>query len=691
MAPPINPPGITVENGDDLPAYLSNGLIGLRILTRPLTPGTIIVSGLSGHHPVTQVEAAARAPYPLAGDIELNGVWMSEAPGQVTFKGQGYDFASGELTTEFEYRLDGVTASVDVLTFCSRREPTIVAQQVTVRTNEPASVTLRAGVTPDGVPGDWLRRDTATPGEPKPEVDGSLLWGTLGGLSQVGVAYTTELVGNETAEFVRQEWGEETPLASDYRFRTRSGRAVRLRQLSSLVPSVMHAQPDRQAVRLAARARELGWDFVRADNRAAWDELWRGRITLVGADRRWQELSDAAFFYLNSSVHAASPSSTSIFGLAQWHNYHYYYGHVMWDVDTFAVPPLALLQPEAARALIEFRTRGLTSARNNASLHGRKGFQFPWEASMSRGEEAAPGGGKASWYEDHVTLDVAMAFIWYADVTGDDEFTRAELWPVLHGVAEWIESRVVRSARGAEIQRAMGIAERESPSNNEAFTNMSATVVLNEAMALAERLGHGVPERWREIAASLVIPTDASGAHIISYDGWQPNHEKGATPTPLAGLFPLWYPAGEREAATLRRYLELAPDYIGSPMLSAFYGVWAAWSGDRELSARLFDEGFGQFDHGRFHQTLETRPDYQPDQPKAGPFFANLGGFLESLLLGLPGIKPTSDDPASWPCRSVVLPAGWAAIEVERLWIRGEPTSLRARHGDQRARLEPSR
>lgn len=691
MPTPINPPSVTVEEADDLPAYVSNGLIGLRVLTRPLTPGTTIVSGLSGRHPVAQVESAARAPYPLAGDIELNGAWMSDMPGQVTFRRQSYDFSCGELMTEFDYRIDGVTATVQVLTFCSRREPTIVAQQIMVRTSDPASVTLRAGVSPDGVPGLWLRRETTTPGEPKPEVDGSLLWGTLGNASQVGIAYVTELIGNDRAELVRQEWGEEKPLASDYHFRTRSGRAVRLRQLSSLVPSVMHGQPDRHALRLAARARELGWDLVRADNRAAWDELWRGRIRLVGADPRWQELTDAAFFYLNSSVHSASPSSTSIFGLAQWHNYHYYYGHVMWDVDTFAVPPLSLLQPETARALLDFRMRTLPAARNNASLHGRKGFQFPWEASMSQGEEAAPGGGKASWYEDHVTLDVAMAFIWYAHITGDGEFMRAQLWPLLHGVADWIESRVVRSDRGAEIQRAMGIAERESPSDNEAFTNMSATVVLSEAIGLGERLGHEVPNRWREIASSLVIPTDARDAHLISYDGWQPNHEKGATPTPLAGLFPLWFPAGEREAATLRRYLDLAPEYIGSPMLSAFYGVWAAWSGDRERSARLFEEGFGQFDHGRFHQTLETRPDYQPDQPKAGPFFANLGGFLESLLFGLPGIKPSPDDPASWPCRPVVLPSGWDAIEVDRLWIRGEPTSLEARHGAQRARLEPSR
>ena len=119
----------------------------------------------------------------------------------------------------------------------------------------------------------------------------------------------------------------------------------------------------------------------------------------------------------------------------------------MWDVDTFAVPPLTLLQPDAARALLEFRSRSLPAAQRNASLHGREGIQFPWEASMSQGEEASPGGGKASWYEDHVTLDVAMAFASAAHVTGDDEFIRTQVWPVLHGAASWIQSRAMRTDR----------------------------------------------------------------------------------------------------------------------------------------------------------------------------------------------------------------------------------------------------
>ena len=72
----------------------------------------------------------------------------------------------------------------------------------------------------------------------------------------------------------------------------------------------------------------------------------------------------------------------------------------------------------------------------------------------------------------------------------------------------------------------------------------------------------------------------------------------------------------------------------------------------------------------------------------AGPFFANLGGFLMGLILGFPGILVDEVEITKWPRRSVVLPAGWTAIEIERLWIHGREASLTARHGAKAASLE---
>jgi hypothetical protein len=142
------------------------------------------------------------------------------------------------------------------------------------------------------------------------------------------------------------------------------------------------------------------------------------------------------------------------------------------------------------------------------------------------------------------------------------------------------------------------------------------------------------------------------------------------------------------EHATITYYLDRADEYLGSPMLSALYGVWAARLGDRARAARLFEEGYAAFVCDRFMNTHEYRDDKFPEQTPAGPFVANLAGFLLGCLYGLPGLRLGPGAPASWRERPVMLPEGWDAIEVERAWVRGRPARLLARHGDPCARLD---
>ncbi len=660
---PISPKLARGALGADLPAYLSNGLIGLRVRDTPLDAGMALLSGYSGEHPVRKIAAAAVVPYPCAGDVRIDGVWLSDLPSQVRPVDQSYDFGCGELTTRFEAKIGEITAKFEVLTFCDRAEPTLVCQRIAVEVSGACDLTVKVGLDANAIDGRALRQMRETPEEPEPVCDGALLWESAGALSICGVAYVTEMVGAGNPE--RPPFSA-LRLTSDYAVRARAGHTYRLSQISCLIAGQMHRQPDQQAVRLVALAKRRGFEAIREANRACWKALWEGRIVIESDDPRWQALSDAALFYILSSTHPSSQASTSIFGLATWHDYHYYYGHVMWDIETFVAPVLSLLQPGAARAILGYRSRNLESARSNARLRGREGLQFPWESDPSAGQECAPMPGSASWHEDHVSLDVARAFVFHAQVTGDTLFLREAAWPVVSGVAAWIVSRAKRTARGYEIPSAMGIAEREAESDNAAFTNMSAVMVLRDAARIAHELGLEARPEWAEIADGLVLPM--RGKVLVSHDGYRSNEEKGATPDPLMGVFPLGFPLDpEVTQATLRYFLESAGDYIGSPMLSALYGVWAARAGDRDAAARLLDEGYGRFETGRFAQILEYRPDVFPLQPRAGPFFANMGGFLTGLLLGFTGLRPSGGSACDWPKESVVLPRGWTSISVDRL------------------------
>lgn len=685
MPAPISPSAVTRYRPEFLPAYVGNGVVGLRVTRIPQLNGLAILNGFAAIDADSGAEGFARAPYPLAGDLVVDRVSLRSAPERAHLREQSYDFGTGELRTIFDFDAGEVRAELEVLTFCSRTMPMLVLQEVGVSVSRACDVVLIGGVDTEGIAGTLKARSTRTRGTEQEPVDGSLRWEGHGSIGLAGVAYVTELESVEAERSVDEN--ELAPLATRYSFRGRAGRRYRLRQTAALVPGLMHHQPDLHAVRLAYAGTERGFDRLRANNAAAWSDIWQGRVQVDGPGR-WQAMLDAAYFYLQTSVHASSPASTSLFGLAYWPNYHYYRGHVMWDIEMFAVPPLVLTNPEAARSLLDYRAERLPAARHNASMSGYRGAQFPWESSPRHGEESAPGEGAASAHEHHVSLDVAFAFSQFLHATHDWEWGRQRAWQVLADVATWVVSRGVETERGFEIRDVNGVAERRQNVDNNAFVNMAAAVALREASALAPQLGHVADPRWERLARSMFLRIDRNGV-IRNHDRYRASEEKGETPEAAAGLFPLTFEcSAEVERATLEFYLRLADEYVGAPMLSALLGVYAARLGDRGRALELFERGYADFVIDPFALTTEYSPAVFPRQPVAGPFTANLGGFLTSCLYGLPGLRIGPGEPESWCTRPVTLPKGWTELHVERVWARGSPLRLTARHGDDHAVLE---
>jgi protein-glucosylgalactosylhydroxylysine glucosidase len=669
---------------------LSNGLIGIRCGQVPLIEGVAIVSGLAGVFPGDRVEGFARAPYPVAGDVSVDGRSLKSYPHGVRLIEQRYDFSCGELTTRLRFQAGGPAADIEVLTFCSRTLPTLVLQEVRVTVDADCRLELTAAVDPEGIGGRWLERDANPVGPKGMVVDGALRWETHGGLSRCGAAYLTRFEGAGDVERRLEPNDELAPLRTTYGFKATPGTRYMLRQITSLVASSMNREPDRQAARMAIMGALRGFDLIRHENRDAWNQIWKGRVKLCGAGARWQRLADAAFYYLHASAHASSLFSTSMFGLAYWPNYHYYRGQVMWDIETFAFPTLLLTTPETAAALLDFRFRGADAARRNAAMNGYLGLQYPWAAGPLSGEEAIRTSAELVTVEQHVNMSVAHAFAQYVCVTGDHAYLREQAWPVVAGVAAWIVSRLVSSGRGYEFKQTLGFAEgRKAPVDNDAYVNMAAIVVLREAADFADRLDRPEGSRWRAAAERIVVPIK---------DGVILNHDRftaaeaglaGATPEALGGLFPYGYEVPpDVEEKTIRFYLGRVEPYLGSPMFCAPLGVFAARIGDRELAARLFEQGYAEYVNEPWLDTNEFSVVRQPERPVVGPMFANLGGFLTSCLFGLTGMKPSLGEPETWFQRPVVMPEGWEGVEVDQVWIRGRPARLAAFQGDRRGRVE---
>src|SRR4051812_46234072 len=126
----ISPRPLSTFPSGALPAYVSNGVIGLRSGWPPSEPGVAILNGFSGRDPLTHVAALARAPFPLAFDAMIDGMRLSEEVGRWRLREQRYDFATGELSTELEILGEEQRVSVRRLVFCSRVTPSLCVQEI---------------------------------------------------------------------------------------------------------------------------------------------------------------------------------------------------------------------------------------------------------------------------------------------------------------------------------------------------------------------------------------------------------------------------------------------------------------------------------------------------------------------------------------------------------------------------------
>ncbi len=464
---PLGPKTEHGARGNDLPAYVSNGAVGLRVREVALLPGSAIVSGVVGLHQDDGLEAAIGVPYPLAGDIGIGEAWLSEQPWATNNLQQRYAFATGELISNFTYHVGDAALRIEVVTFASRSDPSLTLQRVEFVSDTVCTFKLRAIVAKAEARGTVGERDL---GRKIENCDGSILWIPEGGMSSCGIAYYSFCPAAVSEPSFRHKHGSGS-LITEYQVTLNPGQSVRLDQIAAIISSVSHNRPREEAVRRLAQGVALGFDVLRERNRECWENLWKGRIRVEGASAAHQRLIDAGFFYLNSSAHVSSPGATSMFGLATWANYNYYYGHVMWDIDAFCIPPLLMLQPEAGQSLLDFRWRHAGAARANAKLDGHQGLRFPWQTAPTSGEEASPASGSAAANAAHASVHVARAFALHADITRNNRYLSERGWPVLSGVADWLASRMTITDRGAELFNATGPAEVADPPDNDAFTD----------------------------------------------------------------------------------------------------------------------------------------------------------------------------------------------------------------------------
>ncbi len=661
------------------PSYLANGLVGLRIGSNPLVGGKALLNGFVGRQATVSHEGYNPAPYPLGGNVIVGTDQMLQRPDLLRFVEQSYDFSCGELTTRLHFAAENAGVDVEILTFCSRTLPPVAAQELRLTVDRPCRLTFEARMDPQGLPGRPLLAERL-----RWCADAVLWWEGRGKLSSCGAAYDCEFLGAD-ATVRRNDWGLEQDMQlTAFAVEARPGSVYVCRQFGALVPSIMHSEPHWQAARLVEAARVMGFDELRAANRAAWKELWRARPVLVGAEPRWQDAADAAFFYLHSSVHPSMPASVAPFGLSDELNYH---GHIFWDTEGWMFPATLMTDPESARAMLDYRSRLADAARWNARLWGRRGLDFPCQTANSGSDvttlwaKAAFGGGAG--------LGVAKAFARYVYATGDRIFEREQAWPILRGVAEWIVSSVRHTRRGYEMPFDRSADEQWLWVQNSATTLWHMREALRDAAAMAGRLGYEAPALWREVAERLYFPIDPRTKVLLKFEGWEDTRELCGMEVLTLYTFTDGSIAPDVDRSTIDYYLDRAGRYLGMPMFSIQLAVPFACYRSRAAATDALEKGWLTRLRDPFLQICEcSKAMGSWNSTDVTLFLTATASVTHTMLWLMPGIQWGPGEPATWCVKPPALPDAWEAIEVERLWVRGKPARLIARHGEPAARFE---
>ena len=381
-------------------------------------------------------------------------------------------------------------------------------------------------------------------------------------------------------------------------------------------------------------------------HRKAWEELWKGDIVIEG-DPKAQEVVRMALFNLYGSCRDGSGLSIPPMGLSA----RGYNGHIFWDAEMWMYPVLLLMNPGIANSMLQYRLDRLEGARARAREFGYDGLMFPWESDID-GNESTPSWALTGPLEHHISADIAIA-AWNHYLVTQDAARLRECWPLLSGVARFLESRVTENPDGSfSILDVVGADEYAEHVNDNAYTNGSAKVALRAAVQAAEVLGEEAPEAWTRIADGLIIP-EKDGI-TLDYAGYDGCLTKQADPNLLA------YPLGlitdpQRIRSDLEYYSSRIDMKDGPAMTWGIFAVQYARLGDAENAYEYFRRSYESNLRPPFGALAET--------PVSGnPYFVTgAGALLQAVIYGFGGLEICPDGVLK---HDIQLPSAWKSLRI---------------------------
>lgn len=298
------------------------------------------------------------------------------------------------------------------------------------------------------------------------------------------------------------------------------GSSLTVDKVAAVSTSLDRAIADTQRAALGWLADAASVDELVADHEQAWAHLWhRAHLELRSDDPAVARTLNLHTFHVLQTL---SPHvvDRDVGVPARGLTGEGYRGHVFWD-ELFVFSYLNLRFPALTRELLLYRYRRLPAARRQARAIGCRGARFPWQSGSDGREETPtkfynPRSGR--WMPDnsrrqhHVSLAIAYEMWQYHQVSGDDDFLIDYGAELLVEIARfWTDLAEHDPVTGRyHIRGVMGPDEfhdgyPDRPGqgiDDNAYTNVMVSWVLQRARDIHQRLRDRAPEAWERLGVT---------------------------------------------------------------------------------------------------------------------------------------------------------------------------------------------
>ena len=410
--------------------------------------------------------------------------------------------------------------------------------------------------------------------------------------------------------------------------------------------------------------------FMRASQENS--RLWQTDIEIDGPIE--DQIAVRSFLYYLRGGVAKRPSP---FGLSST----LYSGHVFWDADIWMFPALALLDPDRAKYVSDYRLRLVSQAESNAAQWLADGRQtasgsvqstydsgrpfaivkFPWESGVT-GKETVPG---SSRFEEHITGSVLFGLCQAQALGFLDSSAISKLRAM---AANYYRLRSEASKSLREIHGVMSPDEFHV-GDNDLYTNL-----------LAEWLMNGCS--WND-KPSFKLPRDATT--FLTYDNDLLKAYKQASA--VLAIYPLQYPPAEREARAMMERFGSKVIKNGPAMSDSIHSIIWARMGDSERAYGAWLASWRPFTNHSFLLFSEKR------NQERTYFLTGAAGSLQSVLYGFIGFRIDSrKEPGAmwakqlnggfWLSAKPHLPRAWKRVTLKNFYVLGKKYNLTATHSN---------